>query len=69
MKCLNLKFGISNLGKKGYDELLALAVSFHDYQGLDPGDLVWAKITGTPMPSLSDVPTRLTANGPSYFIL
>lgn len=49
MKCLNLKFGTSNLDKKGYDELLALAVSFHDYQGLDPDDLVWAKITGTPM--------------------
>jgi hypothetical protein len=47
MKSLNLKFGISNLDKKGHDELLALAVSFHDYQGLDPGDLVWAKITGS----------------------
>jgi len=46
MKCLNLKFGTSNLDKQGYDELLALAVSFHDYQGLDPDDLVWAKITG-----------------------
>uniref|UniRef100_M8BL04 Uncharacterized protein n=1 Tax=Aegilops tauschii TaxID=37682 RepID=M8BL04_AEGTA len=45
MKCLNLKFGTSKLDKKGYDELLALAVSFHDYQGLDPDDLVWAKIT------------------------
>ncbi|XP_062199062.1 histone-lysine N-methyltransferase TRX1-like isoform X2 [Phragmites australis] len=49
MKSLNLKFGISNQDKKGYDELLALAVSFHDYQGLDPGDLVWAKITGHAM--------------------
>jgi hypothetical protein len=62
MKCLNLKLGISNLDKKGYDELLALAVSFHDYQGLDPGDLVWAKITGTTTSSLSDVSSRLTAN-------
>jgi hypothetical protein len=26
--------------------LLALAISFHDYQSLDSGDLVWAKITG-----------------------
>lgn len=63
MKCLNLKFGISNLGKKGYDELIALAVSFHDYQGLDPGDLVWAKITGHAMwPAVvvdeSDVPAK-----------
>uniref|UniRef100_A0A8R7UI00 Histone-lysine N-methyltransferase n=1 Tax=Triticum urartu TaxID=4572 RepID=A0A8R7UI00_TRIUA len=49
MKSLNLKFGASNLDKKGYDELLALAVSFHDYQGLDPDDLVWAKITGHAM--------------------
>ncbi|KAM3256325.1 hypothetical protein ACQJBY_049050 [Aegilops geniculata] len=49
MKSLNLKFGTSNLDKKGYDELLALAVSFHDYQGLDPDDLVWAKITGHAM--------------------
>ena len=47
MKFLNLKFGTSNLDKKGYDELLALAVSFHDYQGLDPDDLLWAKITGS----------------------
>jgi hypothetical protein len=46
MKSLNLKSGISNHDKKGYDELLALAISFHDYQSLDPGDLVWAKITG-----------------------
>nr|CAB3504927.1 unnamed protein product [Digitaria exilis] len=45
MKSLNLNIGFSNLDKKGHDELLALAVSFHDYQGLDPGDLVWAKIT------------------------
>jgi hypothetical protein len=45
MKSLNLKFGISNQDKKGYDELLALAISFHDYQSLDLGDLVWAKIT------------------------
>ncbi|PWZ14949.1 Histone-lysine N-methyltransferase TRX1 [Zea mays] len=49
MKSLNLKLGISNQDKKGHDELLALAVSFHDYQGLDPGDLVWAKITGHAM--------------------
>ncbi|KAL6863720.1 hypothetical protein ACP4OV_016623 [Aristida adscensionis] len=49
MKCRNLKFGVSNQDKKGHDELFALAVSFHDYQGLDPGDLVWAKITGHAM--------------------
>ncbi|KAL6600542.1 hypothetical protein ACP70R_045342 [Stipagrostis hirtigluma subsp. patula] len=49
MKCRNLKFGVSNQDKKGHDELLALAVSFHDYQGLDPGDVVWAKITGHAM--------------------
>lgn len=49
MKSLSLKLGISNQDKKGHDELLALAVSFHDYQGLDPDDLVWAKITGHAM--------------------
>ncbi|KAM0907328.1 hypothetical protein ACQ4PT_016201 [Festuca glaucescens] len=73
MKCLNLKFGISNLDKKGYDELLALAVSFHDYQGLDPGDLVWAKITGHAMwPAVvvdeSDVPAK-RAMKPVRFLL
>ncbi|KAF8651034.1 hypothetical protein HU200_063638 [Digitaria exilis] len=63
MKSLNLNIGISNQDKKGHDELLALAVSFHDYQGLDPGDLVWAKITGHAMwPAVvvdeSDVPAN-----------
>ncbi|CAL5090627.1 unnamed protein product [Urochloa decumbens] len=63
MKSLNLNIGISNEDKKGHDELLALAVSFHDYQGLDPGDLVWAKITGHAMwPAVvvdaSDVPAN-----------
>ncbi|EMS47250.1 hypothetical protein TRIUR3_30565 [Triticum urartu] len=33
----------------GYDELLALAVSFHDYQGLDPDNIAWAKIIGHAM--------------------
>jgi hypothetical protein len=47
MKSLNVNIGISNQDKKGHDELLALAVSLHDYQGLDTGDLVWAKITGS----------------------
>ncbi|KAG8060907.1 hypothetical protein GUJ93_ZPchr0002g25677 [Zizania palustris] len=49
MKSRNLKSGISNLNKRGYNELLALAVSLHDYQGLDPGDLVWAKLAGHAM--------------------
>ncbi|TVU10902.1 hypothetical protein EJB05_44457 [Eragrostis curvula] len=49
MKSLNLKFGISNQDKKGHDELVALAFSVHDYQSRDPGDLVWAKITGHAM--------------------
>ncbi|GJN11688.1 hypothetical protein PR202_ga29898 [Eleusine coracana subsp. coracana] len=63
MKSLNLKFGVSNQDKKGYEELLALAIGFHDYQSLDPGDLVWAKITGHAMwPAVvvddSDVPAN-----------
>ncbi|KAG6515002.1 hypothetical protein ZIOFF_025380 [Zingiber officinale] len=47
MKDLCLKCGIPNLEKKGlnYNELLALALNFHDCQGLKPGELVWAKLT------------------------
>lgn len=48
MKDLCLKCGVPNLEKKGlnYNELLALALNFHDCQGLEPGELVWAKLTG-----------------------
>ncbi|XP_073001650.1 histone-lysine N-methyltransferase TRX1-like isoform X1 [Typha latifolia] len=49
LRKLNLKCGVPNVEKKGYNELLALAVSFHDCQDLDPGDLVWAKLTGHAM--------------------
>lgn len=45
--CLNLKCGVPNFEKKGYNELLALAVSLRDYQNCEPGDLIWAKLTGT----------------------
>nr|CAD1831618.1 unnamed protein product [Ananas comosus var. bracteatus] len=44
--CLNLKCGVPNFEKKGYNELLALAVSLRDYQNCEPGDLIWAKLTG-----------------------
>lgn len=48
MQKLNLKCGVPNMEQKAlnYDELLGLAVSFHDCQDLEPGDLVWAKLTG-----------------------
>ncbi|CAL9064221.1 histone-lysine N-methyltransferase TRX1-like [Musa acuminata AAA Group] len=48
---LHLKCGVPNLEKKGpnYNELLALALSFHDCQDLEPGELVWAKLTGHAM--------------------
>ncbi|XP_042459563.1 histone-lysine N-methyltransferase TRX1-like isoform X1 [Zingiber officinale] len=51
MKDLCLKCGVPNLEKKGlnYNELLALALNFHDCQGLEPGELVWAKLTGHAM--------------------
>ncbi|PKA57771.1 Histone-lysine N-methyltransferase ATX2 [Apostasia shenzhenica] len=45
--CLNLKLGISN-SKKGLDhyEMLSLAVVSEDRDVLEPGDVVWAKLTG-----------------------
>ncbi|WOK95128.1 histone-lysine N-methyltransferase TRX1-like [Canna indica] len=51
MEHLRLKCGVTNLEKKGlnYNELLALALSFHGCQDLEPGELVWAKLTGHAM--------------------
>ncbi|KAJ3698232.1 hypothetical protein LUZ61_001937 [Rhynchospora tenuis] len=46
---LNLKCGSTNLEKNLHNELIGLAMSFHDCQDLDPGDVVWAKITGYAM--------------------
>lgn len=43
---LNLKCGSTNLEKNLHNELIGLAMNFHDCQDLDPGDVVWAKITG-----------------------
>jgi hypothetical protein len=43
---LNLKCGSTNLEKNLHNELIGLAMSFHDCQDLDPGDVVWAKVTG-----------------------
>ncbi|KAF3326010.1 histone-lysine N-methyltransferase ATX1-like protein [Carex littledalei] len=45
---LNLKCGSTNLEKNLHNELIGLAMNFHDCQDLDPGDVVWAKITGHP---------------------
>ncbi|XP_042421325.1 histone-lysine N-methyltransferase TRX1-like isoform X2 [Zingiber officinale] len=51
MENLSLKCGLPNIEKKGiiYNELLALALNFHDCQGLEPGELVWAKLSGHAM--------------------
>lgn len=51
MQHLNLKYDVSSMEKKGlnYNEMLALAASFDDCQDLEPGDLVWAKLTGHAM--------------------
>ncbi|KAJ3693265.1 hypothetical protein LUZ60_008745 [Juncus effusus] len=49
MQSLNLKLNTNNLETRGFNELLALAYSFHDCQDLEPGDLVWAKLTGHAM--------------------
>lgn len=48
MHRLNLKYDVSSMEKNGlnYNEMLALAASFDDCQDLEPGDLVWAKLTG-----------------------
>ncbi|KAM0944167.1 putative [histone H3]-lysine(4) N-trimethyltransferase [Dioscorea sansibarensis] len=50
MECLDLKFGAPNVDNNdlNYDEMLALAAS-SDCQDLEPGDLVWAKLTGYAM--------------------
>lgn len=51
MQHLNLKYDVSSIEKKGlnYNEMLALAASFDECQDLEPGDLVWAKLTGHAM--------------------
>lgn len=48
VKQLNLKYGVKGLDTDlyDYDEMVALAASLDDCRELEPGDIVWAKLTG-----------------------
>ncbi|KAI3890806.1 hypothetical protein MKX03_007419 [Papaver bracteatum] len=39
----------SDIGGLGYDEMLVLAAGFDDCAELEPGDIIWAKLTGYAM--------------------
>ncbi|WRX20142.1 SET domain - like 10 [Theobroma cacao] len=47
MECLNLSFSVNSTDDDGYDydEMVALAASLDDCQELEPGDIIWAKLT------------------------
>ncbi|OWM70979.1 hypothetical protein CDL15_Pgr013160 [Punica granatum] len=51
MQHLNLKYGTKNADTDSlsYDEMVVLAAGWDDSQELDPGDIVWAKLTGHAM--------------------
>ncbi|KDO50565.1 hypothetical protein CISIN_1g001263mg [Citrus sinensis] len=51
MDCLKLSFSINNVDNDGYDydEMVVLAASLDDCQELEPGDIIWAKLTGHAM--------------------
>ncbi|KAK6255362.1 hypothetical protein SCA6_016667 [Theobroma cacao] len=51
MECLNLSFSVNSTDDDGYDydEMVALAASLDDCQELEPGDIIWAKLTGHAM--------------------
>lgn len=48
MQHLNLKYGTksTDTDSLSYDEMVVLAAGWDDFQELDPGDIVWAKLTG-----------------------
>ena len=48
MERLNLSFSVNSTNDDGYDydEMVALAASLDDCQELEPGDIIWAKLTG-----------------------
>lgn len=48
---LNLCYGVKCMDTNGlnYDEMIALAASLDDCQELEPGDIIWAKLTGHAM--------------------
>ncbi|GKV37734.1 hypothetical protein SLEP1_g45729 [Rubroshorea leprosula] len=51
MGCLNLSCNVNVTDNDGYhyDEMVVLAASLDDCQGLEPGDIIWAKLTGHAM--------------------
>ncbi|KAI4369781.1 hypothetical protein MLD38_018186 [Melastoma candidum] len=51
VKQLNLKYDVKGLDADlyDYDEMVALAASLDDCRELEPGDIVWAKLTGHAM--------------------
>ncbi|XWS09310.1 hypothetical protein CRYUN_Cryun40dG0074500 [Craigia yunnanensis] len=51
MERLNLSFSVNDTNDDGYDydEMVALAASLDDCQELEPGDIIWAKLTGHAM--------------------
>ncbi|KAJ4955301.1 hypothetical protein NE237_012084 [Protea cynaroides] len=51
MRELNLRCSIKNVDIKGldYGEMVVLAADFDDCQELEPGDIIWAKLTGHAM--------------------
>lgn len=44
---LNISWKNVESGSLDYDELLVLAASLDDCQEVEPGDIIWAKLTGT----------------------
>lgn len=48
MQHLSLKYGTksTDTDSLSYDEMVVLAAGWDDFQELDPGDIVWAKLTG-----------------------
>ena len=46
MEQLNLCTRSTNGGSQEYEEMVVLAASLDDCQDLEPGDLIWAKLTG-----------------------
>ena len=48
MQSLNLSFGVDGIDSDAYEynEMLVLAATLDDYLEPEPGDIVWAKLTG-----------------------
>lgn len=48
MESLNLSYSLKSMDNDVYDynEMVVLAASLDDCQELEPGDIIWAKLTG-----------------------